>query len=51
MVHVLALSVLLAWLYNSTGGSVLLAMIFHAAVNTSARFVLPGFSDEHYLTA
>lgn len=28
------LSVLFAWLFNKTGGSVLLAMLFHGAVNT-----------------
>ena len=33
-VVVCALSVLLTWLYNATGGSVLLAMLFHANVNT-----------------
>jgi membrane protease YdiL (CAAX protease family) len=33
---VVGFSVLLTWCYNSTGGSVLLAMLFHASMNTSA---------------
>ncbi|WP_440009547.1 CPBP family intramembrane glutamic endopeptidase [Halomicrococcus sp. SG-WS-1] len=32
---VVGVSILLTWCYNSTGGSVLLAMLFHASVNTS----------------
>lgn len=35
-VMVVGFSILLTWCYNSTGGSVLLAMLFHAAVNASA---------------
>lgn len=34
-VLVVGLSVLLTWCYNGTGGSVLLAMLFHAGVNTA----------------
>lgn len=41
---VLALSVLLAWVYNSTG-SVLLAMVLHAMANT-ADVVIPLVPDE-----
>lgn len=36
---VTAFSVLLTWAYESTGGSVMLAMLFHAAINTSMSFV------------
>jgi len=35
-VAVLASSVVLTWLFNATGGSVLLAMVFHASVNASS---------------
>jgi uncharacterized protein len=36
---VTALSVSLAWLYRGTGGSLLLAMIMHAAINNTAGIV------------
>jgi membrane protease YdiL (CAAX protease family) len=35
MVTVTGISVVATWLYNKTGGSVLLTMIFHASVNAS----------------
>lgn len=38
-VLVVAFSVLLTWMYESTGGSVLLAVLFHGAINTSMSFV------------
>jgi membrane protease YdiL (CAAX protease family) len=40
--------VILAWLYNSTNGSLPIVIICHAAVNTAGRFVLPEFSGESY---
>jgi membrane protease YdiL (CAAX protease family) len=49
---VLGFSLLLTWLYNATGGSVLLAMCLHAAINASsslypipAAALADGFSD------
>lgn len=48
-VSVLAQSVILTWLYNSTRGSLPVAMLFHAAVNTSAQFLLPQFPDDAYV--
>lgn len=47
----LAQSVILAWLYNSTQASLPIVMIFHAAINTAARFMLPGFSGVDYQVA
>jgi len=38
-VLVIAFSILLTWAYESTGGSVLLAMVFHASINTSMSFI------------
>ena len=38
MVHTLAASVLYAWLYNGTKGSLLLVTLFHAASNTVGVF-------------
>jgi hypothetical protein len=37
---ILAQSVLLTWLYNSTGGSVLIAILFHTAANSANRLLL-----------
>lgn len=38
-VLIVAVSILLTWCYNGTGGSVLLAMLFHAAVNSSGSLL------------
>ena len=46
---VLAQSVLLAWLYNSSG-SVPICMVFHAAFNTSGALVFPALLGPDYLT-
>lgn len=35
MVQIVALTVLLTWVYNNTNGSMLLALIFHASMNAS----------------
>ena len=45
VVWVLALSVILAWLYNSTNGSLLIVIICHAAIDTAGRYMLPAFSN------
>jgi uncharacterized protein len=45
---ILAQSVILAWLYNSTNGSLPIVIICHAAINTAGRFVLPEFANENY---
>ena len=48
LLQVVALSVTAAWLYWRTGGSLLLVMIWHAAVNNTKDIVpsaLPGASD------
>jgi membrane protease YdiL (CAAX protease family) len=39
---VVALSVVFTWLYNETGGSVLLTMVLHALVNTGGILYLAG---------
>jgi uncharacterized protein len=48
MLGILAQSVILAWLYNSTNASLPIVIIFHAAANTAARFTLPGFVGGDY---
>jgi membrane protease YdiL (CAAX protease family) len=65
MLMVIAQSVLLAWIYNSTGptkstateepspagtGSVPLCMLFHASFNTSGALLFPALAGPHYLT-
>ena len=47
-VWILAQSVILAWLYNSTDGSLPMVIIGHAAINTAGRFMLPEFTGETY---
>lgn len=45
---VLALSVILAWLYNSTGGSLPIVMLFHAAHNAFVQAFVSGVPESHY---
>ncbi|WP_395398855.1 CPBP family intramembrane glutamic endopeptidase [Arthrobacter sp. UC242_113] len=49
LLMVLAQSVLLAWLYNSSG-SVPICMVFHAAFNTFGALVFPAMLGPDYLT-
>ena len=37
-------SVLFAWIFNHTGGSALLAILFHGALNTASQFFAPMFA-------
>ena len=48
LVWILAQSVILAWLYNSTNGSLPMVIIGHAAINTAGRFMLPEFTGDSY---
>ena len=50
-VLLLSQSVILAWLYNSTGGSLPIAMLCHAAYNSLARFFLGDLTSGHYVLA
>lgn len=45
---IVAVSILLTWCYNSTGGSVFLAMVFHASINSSGSLlpIQSGVADE-----
>ena len=43
LLWVLAQAVVLAWVYNTSSGSVLLAILFHAAANVSGRLLLEPF--------
>jgi membrane protease YdiL (CAAX protease family) len=45
IVIIMAWTLVLTWVYNGTGGSVLIVMLFHAMFNTvSASFISPMFS-------
>ena len=44
----LTLSVIFSWLYNSTGGSLPIVIICHAAIDTAGRYMLPEFSNGGY---
>ncbi len=48
VIIVVAQSVFLTWLYNSTDGSLPLVMLSHAGIDTVLRFVLPGFTGGSY---
>jgi membrane protease YdiL (CAAX protease family) len=48
IVGTLAQSVILAWMYNRTNGSLLVVVICHAAVNAAARLTLTGFAGSDY---
>ena len=50
-VLVMSQSVIFAWLYNSTRGSLPVVMLCHAAYNTFARFYLADLADGLYLLA
>ncbi len=39
--EIILVSILFTWIYNNTGGSVLAALLFHAAMNWSIWIVLP----------
>jgi membrane protease YdiL (CAAX protease family) len=43
VVTVLSIAVILTWIFNHTGGSVLLAMVAHSSVNTSQAVLNPLF--------
>jgi membrane protease YdiL (CAAX protease family) len=51
LLAVLAYSVLITWLYNSTRGSLPVVILFHAAINTAAKFLLPEFPSRYDVTA
>jgi uncharacterized protein len=49
MVNMAAMSVIYAWIYNSTHGSLLLVTLFHAASNTVAFFLNTTLSSEAFV--
>ena len=51
LLAVLAYSVLITWLYNSTRGNLPIVILFHAAINTAAKFLMPEFESQYEATA
>lgn len=49
-ISILAFSLILTWLHLGTGGSLLIAVLFHASVNTMAAHVVLAFAPEDRLT-
>jgi membrane protease YdiL (CAAX protease family) len=45
-----ALSVFLTWMYNGTGGSLLIVVLFHAAINLPLTVLLQPLAEEDQLT-
>lgn len=48
VVLLMSQSIIFAWLYISTAGSLLVVMLAHAAYNSFARFLLADLTGEHY---
>ena len=51
MIYILATSVILAWLYNSTQASLPIVILFHAAFNSFTKFFLSELQGSHYVVA
>jgi len=47
LVWVLAQAVILTWIYNTSSGSVLMAILFHTAVNVAGRVLLEPFLGQN----
>jgi uncharacterized protein len=45
VLSIMAQSVLMAWVFNNTGGSVLLASVFHTATNGAGAYVGMGVGE------
>ena len=46
LLGILASSIIVTWLYNNTGGSLLIVVLFHASINTWSQ-VIPGIDTAH----
>jgi uncharacterized protein len=51
VIYILATSVILGWLYNSTSASLPIVILLHAAFNSFTKFFLSELQGDHYVIA
>ena len=51
VIYILASSVIYAWLYNSTGASLPIVILLHAAFNSFTKFFISELRGSHYVVA
>ena len=50
VIVILSLSVIITWLWSASGRSVFIAILFHAAINSTGSHVVPAFAPADQVT-